>query len=150
MRELELLRSMWGQKIRRKLELIVPEVTYSGTEGSLNNEFWAFKVPYAFRDALDIKYEERKRNKQSYMVWTQGPLLRFRAGDLMHSKDNSRGVQVNLATPIIWDTKEDAMFEGSVTYLEYSTVVSSYGKVQTKACTQMQFLELLIHGKYGS
>ena len=150
MNELEHLRSMSGGKIRRKTELIVPSVTYSGMEGSLNNEAWAFSVPYAFRDALDIKYEERKKNKQSYMVWTQGPLLRFRDGDMLHTKDQTRTVQVDTATPISWEKKKGGMYQGSVAYSEYSPASAPYKKLASYSCTQMQFLALLIYGEYDS
>ena len=55
MEELDYLKSLWSCKIKRKTKLIVPEVTYKDLKGFLNNENWKFKVPYAFREALDIK-----------------------------------------------------------------------------------------------
>lgn len=86
---LEHLESMWDSKVKRKVPTI-PIVSYD-TElsvGSLSNEDWYFKVPYAFREALDLKYEERKKNKKSYMVWTQGPILSFKDGDSFTARDN--------------------------------------------------------------
>ena len=50
MQIIEHLESMWASKISRKTPTI-PEVSYD-TElsvGSLNNDDWFFKVPYAFR-----------------------------------------------------------------------------------------------------
>ena len=140
---LEHLRSMWAEKTKRSTKLIVPSVTHGDPEGSLNNDSWAFKVPYAFRDALDIKYEERRRDKTPYMVWTQGPCLRFKEGDLVHSKDGSRVVQVRYASPMGWDVANNEMYQGSVDYVEYD---GSYTKIGQRGCSQMEFLELLIRG----
>lgn len=109
MEELEYLRSMWAEQTKRRGELIVRQVTHDGQESSLNNDSWAFKVPYAFRDALDIAYEERKKDKKPYMVWTQGPILRFKEGDLIHSKDGCRAVQVTSALPVVWDPAKKEM-----------------------------------------
>ena len=104
MKELEHLRSMWAEKVKRKTDLIVPEITHIGQDNSLNNDFWAFKVTFAFRSALDIKYEERKKDKKPYMIWTQGPFLNFKEAGLVHSQDGSRALQVQFATPIAWDS----------------------------------------------
>ena len=65
MEELEYLKSLWSRKIKRKTKLIVPEVKYQNLKGSLNNENWKFKVPYAFREALDIKFEQRMKDKKT-------------------------------------------------------------------------------------
>lgn len=114
MKELEHLRAMWATKVKREIKLIVPEVTHTGQDNSLNNDFWIFKVPFAFRNALDIKYEERKKEKKPYMVWTQGPLLNFKEADLIHSHCGSRAVQVQFATPVSWDSEKDEMYQGRV------------------------------------
>ena len=60
MKELDQLKTMWAPKVKRITTLIVPEITHNGNDYSLNNDSWIFKVPFAFRNALDIKYEERK------------------------------------------------------------------------------------------
>ena len=148
MNELEHLRSMWAAKVKRKTELIVPQVTYIGRGGSLNNDAWAFKVPYAFRDALDIKYEERKKDKKPYMVWTQGPLLSFNEGDLLRSKDGLRAVQIRISNPMGWDSTKNEMYQGSVVYSDYAVSNKLFSKFNQDTCTQMQFLELLIRGEY--
>jgi len=150
MNEFNLLKSMWGPKIRRKTELIVPQVTYENAVGSLNNESWSFRVPYAFREALDIKYEERKKNKKPYMVWTQGPILSFKEGDLIHSKDGKRSVQVMFANQMGWDTGKDEMYQGNVVYTEYEASGGKLSKIGEHTCTQMQFLQLMIVGEYDS
>ena len=150
MNELDHLKSMWGSKVKRNTDLIVPKVTYIDGQGSLNNDSWAFKVAYAFRDALDIKYEVRKKNKKSYMVWTQGPNLSFKEGDLIHSKDGSRSVQIRFANQLGWDVTKEEMYPGSVVYSEFSVSGNSTSKPSELTCTQMQFLQLLIHGAYDS
>ena len=101
MQIIEHLESMWASKISRKTPTI-PEVSYD-TElsvGSLNNDDWFFKVPYAFREALDLKFEERKKNKKGYMVWTQGPILSFKNGDFFTAKNGSTALQVQFADPM--------------------------------------------------
>lgn len=150
MNELEHLRSMWSATVKRATVLIVPQVTYHEQKGSLNNESWAFNVEYAFRDALDIKYEERKKNKKAYMVWTQGPLLSFKEGDMINSRDGNRIVQVRFASQMGWDASKNEMYQGSVVYSEYTPSNNTYLKLNEHTCTQMQFLQLLIHGEYDS
>lgn len=150
MNKLDHLKSMWGPKAKRKTDLIVPQVTYEDGQGSLNNDLWAFNVTYAFRDALDIKYEERKKNKKPYMVWTQGPILSFKEGDVIHSKDGKRSVQVRFANQMGWDANKEEMYPGSVVYSEYAVSGNSLSKAGEHTCTQMQFLQLLISGAYDS
>lgn len=150
MNELDHLKSMWSANVKRKTVLIVPQVSYHENEGSLNNEAWAFNVGYAFRDALDIRFEERKKNKKSYMVWTQGPILSFKEGDMIHSRDGKRIVQVRFANQMGWDSAKNEMYQGSVVYSEYMPSNNSYLKLNELTCTQMQFLQLLIHGEYDS
>lgn len=147
MNELEHLRSLWAPKIKRTPELIVPRVTYDGREGNLCNDSWSFKVSYEFRDALDINYEERRKDKKPYMVWTQGPLLRFKDGDFLHSKDGGRAAKIRFATPMGWDSTNNEMYQGSVVYLRYSLTGNAFSELDEKSCTQMQFLQMLIYGE---
>lgn len=149
MKELDHLQKMWASKIKRSTDLIVPEVTHEGLNGSLNNEYWFFNVKYAFREALDIKYEERKKNKKPYMVWTQGPILSFKEGDLIHSNDGQRAVQVQFANQMGWDSAKQQMYVGSVSYFEMSVSDGFFNKISEQSCTQMQFLQLLIYGAYS-
>jgi|TARA_B110001469_G_C9558319_1_gene276934 hypothetical protein len=146
MKELDHLRSMWAPKVKRSTELIVPEVTYSNGIGSLKNESWKFEVPFAFRDALDLKYEQRVKNKKPYMVWIQGSILRFKDGDAIKSKCGSRAVQVQYANPMGWDTSKNEMYEGSVVYEDFTISDGKYMKSGQHSCTQMKFLEMLIYG----
>jgi len=171
MKELDLLDSLWSVKkehaplgdpdipkegqptktvskfvIRRSVDLIVPEVTYNGMDGSLNNDHWAFKVPYAFREALDIKYEQRVKNKAPYQVWTQGPLLSFKDGDSLESTDGKQCFQVAYARPMGWDASKEEMYQGNVVFDEFDIIEEKYIKVKRSTCTQMQFLVMLITG----
>ena len=145
MNELEHLKSMWCEKVKRSTKLIVPDVTYENMVGSLNNAHWAFKVPYAFREALDIKYEQRIKGKESHKIWTQGPILGFKEGDLLHSKNSTKAVQVQFANPMGWDKQNNEMFQGSVYYTEYKISDSKYTETQRKTSNQMLFLQLLIY-----
>lgn len=139
---------MWASKVKRKTDLIVPQVTHLGKDHSLNNHFWTFKVAFEFRNALDIKYEERKKEKKPYMIWTQGPFLNFKEADLIHSQDESRALQVQFATPVAWDSEKNEMYQGHVDYIEYIITNQLFTKVNEQVCTQMQFLQLLIKGNY--
>lgn len=44
---------------------------------------WVFKVNEAFKDALDIKCFERKKNGVLKLVWTQGYIYSFQKGDVL-------------------------------------------------------------------
>lgn len=146
MNELEHLRSMWKPKVKRKTDLIISQVTHSGLEGSLNNSSWVFSVGYAFRGALDIKYEQRKKDKKAYMVWTQGPLLSFKEGDLIHSQNKLRALQVRIAKPISWDIEKKEMYQGYLVFDEFKFNNGAVFETKQYTCSQMQFLEILIHG----
>jgi hypothetical protein len=137
---------MWKQRSKRKTKLIVPSVSRSEGTWSLNNNSWFFDAPYCFRDALDIKYEERKKDKKPYMVWTQGPRIAFKEGDLIQSRCGHKAVQVRFASPMGWDVAKDEMFEGSVVYTEFMVDGHKFTKQSERSCTQMQFLQLLISG----
>jgi len=148
MQELESLKSMWAKKTKRKTDLIIPKVSYDNehSTGSLNNENWFFKVPYAFREALDIKYEERKKDKKGYMVWTQGPILSFKDGDNFTAKDNKTSLQVQFSNPMGWDSAKDEMYQGSVVFDEFIVNDQKHIKINQHSCNQMQFLKVLIGG----
>lgn len=53
---------------------------------------WFFAVPEAFREALDIKYTERKIHGRSIWDWTQGipPQLSFDVGDVFYDRPDIR------------------------------------------------------------
>ena len=146
MKEISHLKTMWGPKIRRSTELIVPRVTFTGADGSLHNEDWHFQVPYAFRDALDIEYEERKKNKIPYMIWTQGPILDFKVGDMLHEKNGDITIQIQFANPVGWDSVKKEMYEGNVIYEKLRERNGKMEKLEKITCSQVKFLQFLIYG----
>ena len=50
------------------------------------------------------------------MVWTQGPILKFKEGDSLTSKDGKICVQVKFANQMGWDTEKGEMYKGAVIY----------------------------------
>ena len=144
--EVEFLKSFWHEPpVRRNRQLIVPKVTFEKNTGSLNNDHWAFKVPYAFRDALDIQFQPLTKDKLVYTVWTQGFRIDFHVGDVLVSQDGKRCLQVHYAQPMGWDIDSNSMFEGIVDYKEYASGILQ-GEHERFACSQMQFLNILITG----
>lgn len=131
----------------RSTHLIVGDISRVNGEGVFDgNEHWAFDVGYAFRSALDITYDQRQKKNVKYMVWTQGPLLRFDVGDLIHSKDGFRAVAVTYAMPMGWDVKADSMYEGIVSYDTFDMTGEGPTKLSSATTTQVGFLRLLICG----
>lgn len=150
MKELELLRALWKDRAKRSTELIVPSVSGSSADNalcSLHNDHWAYLVGYAFREALDIKYEKRMRDKKPYWTWTQGPIISFKNGDLIMSKTGETAVQVSYALPMGWDREIGEMYKGLVTHKLYSVKDNKFTVIGEKSVDQMQFLELLIYGE---
>jgi hypothetical protein len=45
---------------------------------------WFMAVKKCYRNELDIKLTERKKNKQTYSEWTQGPYFSFAEGHLFY------------------------------------------------------------------
>ena len=140
MQEIKQLKSMWTAKVKRSESLIVPKVSL----GSLSNDSWAFNVPYAFRDALDIKYEQRMKEKKPYMIWTQGPLINFNEGDTFTARNNKSAMQIIFATGMGWDTATNTMYPGSVVLDEFEINERKYTKIKQRTCSQMELLEMLI------
>lgn len=129
----------------KNVPFVVPFVTWDSENqiGSLNNEHWVFNVGYEFREALDLIFMKRVRNKQTVYRWSQGPIIAFKEGDLIRTKDNKRSVQVRFSNPMGWDTNKDEMYYGSVSYLESDSL-------EIKILSQIDFLNFLITGKVPS
>ncbi|KZN59338.1 hypothetical protein N473_04025 [Pseudoalteromonas luteoviolacea CPMOR-1] len=147
MQELESLKSMWSAKVKRKVPTM-PQVKYNSelNVGTLDNDDWYFKVPYAFREALDIKFEERKKDKKSYMVWTQGPILSFKDGDTFTAKNQKSALQVRFSNPMGWDPEKNQMYQGSIVFDKFDVSGHKHTKLSQHSCTQMDFLKILISG----
>lgn len=149
--ELKHLKTMWpsAEKAKIKREVAsLPTVYYNSVlnQGTLNNSNWYFSVSYAFRDALDIKFEERKKDKKGYMVWTQGPILKFKMGDNFVAKNSNITVQVQYGIQMGWDNDSNEMYLGSVVFDVYKLESKKYSYYQRYQCNQMEFLQLLITG----
>ncbi|WP_064602820.1 hypothetical protein [Photobacterium sp. J15] len=129
----------------KEVPFIVPAVTWDSVKqvGSLNNEHWFFDVGYAFREALDLIFMDRVRNKRRVNLWTQGAIISFKEGDLIRSRCGQRSVQVKYANPMGWDEVKNDMYYGSVTYQES---FFESGQSETKHATQLDFLSMLING----
>ncbi|WED23054.1 hypothetical protein L3Q72_06575 [Vibrio sp. JC009] len=128
---------------RLKEHLVVPEVSYDRKTmtGDLNNSHWKFKVGYAFRDALDLMYQQRVENKKNVQVWTQGPIIAFKEGDTFESRTGV-SLQVKNAAPMGWDEVKNEMYYGLVRYQAYAPLLRSYSDTYT--CNQLEFLDILI------
>lgn len=133
-----------------------------------NNEFenthWAYKVPFYFKDALDIKYGERvkpelnrkKKGSEEWKenYWSQGILFNFKEGDTIYHQNGKSCIQIKKSIPVSFEN--GILNKGTVIFYEYS--VDENGKYKMvnadnkKHCNQIEFLELLITGdksKFG-
>lgn len=147
MQILEQLESMWAPKVKRKVPTI-PEVKFDTEHsvGTLDNDDWFFKVPYAFREALDIKFEERKKDKKGYMVWTQGPILSFKDGDTFTAQNEKSALQVKFSKTMGWDPDKNQMYQGSIVFDKFVVSGHKHSKISQHSCNQMDFLKILISG----
>ncbi len=148
---IKLLMSTWPtktkKKIKRTTKLIIPVENLNPEKRNINHTDWEFIVPYGFREAVDIKYEKRMKDKNPYYVWTQGPILSFKEGDLLHHRSGKNAVQVQFACSMGWDPDKDEMYLGSVVFDSFEINDQKYKKTNRTQCTQMDFLQLLIHGE---
>jgi len=150
------LKSLWKPKVSeqtenitfaRGLTLIVPHISWDGItcEGSLNNDSWAYCVPYAFRAALDLSFDERMKLKKPYRVWTQGYQIHFKEGDVFISNKGFPSLQVQSSLAMSWDKDNNYMNEGLVNYELFDEVkFGVLGNIQQ--ATQMDFLKILTLG----
>ena len=91
---------------------------------------WFMAVKECYRNQLDIKFTERKKNKQSYSEWTQGPYFSFAEGHLFYDSRKAYrkweqalkavriACQITSAKPTILD-KNRNLVEGTVTFTIY-------------------------------
>lgn len=52
---------------------------------------WFMAIKESYRNTLDIKYTERKKDKKSFFEWTQGPYFSFTEGHLFY--DTPKGYE---------------------------------------------------------
>lgn len=129
----------------KNVPFVVPRITWNSStqKGSLHNEHWHFIVGYGFREALDLLFMERVRNKKKIGLWSQGCIISFKEGDLIHSRCGQRSVQVKFAAPMGWDEAKNEMYYGTVTYNERNI---EKGSMQSHTLNQLEFLTMLIEG----
>lgn len=151
-------------QVERSVALIVPQVSYVNNAGCLNNDHWAYKVPYGFHDALDITLVKRskkidcidangeiemdtdgkKKTKDwYYCAWTQGCLLSFSYGDFFEAVGDIPCLQVVSAKPVVLNGENGVMDDGEVTY----QLFDKRGLGEFFTVSQFEFLQVLIYGK---
>jgi len=87
---------------------------------------WAFAVPEAFREALDIRMTTKMMCKKEIRIWTQGMSFSFKEGDTIHNSrlayddyalflkgNNPITLQVQSATDAGFVTTESFLIEGN-------------------------------------
>ncbi len=123
-------------------------------------EGWAFAVPEAFRDALDIKLTKRVKNKVERLCWTQGDLFAFDEGDIIYDtlaaytqwdqamEKIKRTCQVVRSTPCKLDSNHD-LVQGAVFFQLFVPNADRTGLQEVDAlhCTQTEFVKYLKTGE---
>lgn len=140
-----------GEKYYRadkSTKLIVSGVTFDEHQksGHLNNDHWAFRAGYAFRDALGLSFDVRKKNKVSYTVWTQSPYIYFKEGDLLISKCGNYSLQVKMANALRRERGTNLIDYGLVDFAILKKTEGKYRYHAMKTTTQYEFLRILIYG----
>ena len=123
---------------------------------------WGMAVKECYRNQLDIKLTERKKNKQSYLEWTQGPYFSFAEGHLFYDtrKAYRKGVsweqalkvikkacKITSATPTILHRNKN-LVEGTVTFTLYKPDKKSNSLIAVKEykLSQKEFVNFLKTG----
>lgn len=93
-------------------------------------EGWYMAVKECFRNELDIKFTERKKHKQSFFEWTQGPYFSFAEGHMFYDTPKAYkkwekaikaikiACKIIAATPTVLD-KNKKLIEGAVVFTIY-------------------------------
>ncbi|MFV0449819.1 MAG: hypothetical protein ACK5MF_15405 [Vibrio sp.] len=127
---------------RVKTLIIPPEAT-----DRLDAEHWHFVVKRGFRDAFDILKTTKIQNGKIVESWTQGPIIRFKEGDILHSKCGQFCVQVKFYNDMGWDLALNDLDEGTIVYKIYSKEADEkFVYVEEKTTTQYGFLNVIING----
>jgi hypothetical protein len=122
-------------------------------------EGWFMAVKECYRNELDIKYSERKKDKQSYSEWTQGPYFSFAEGHLFYDTPKAyekweqalkvikKACKITSATPTILDRNKNIV-EGTVTFMLYEPDKKSNSLITVKEykLSQKEFVNFLKTG----
>ncbi len=123
-------------------------------------EGWFMAVKECYRNELDIKYSERKKNKQSYLEWTQGPYFSFAEGHLFYDtpkayrkwgqalKTIKKACKITSSTPTILG-KNKNLVEGTVNFTIYKPdkKATSLIVIQDYKVSQREFVDFLKTGQ---
>ncbi len=120
---------------------------------------WFMTVKECYRNELDLKFSERKKNKQSFFEWTQGPYFSFAEGHLFY--DTPKGYEkwekalraikicckIDSATPTVLD-KNKKLIEGTVVLTIYkpSEKLTSMKAAGNYKLSQTEFVNFLKTG----
>ncbi|MGL4393030.1 MAG: hypothetical protein ACRCSK_06320 [Fusobacteriaceae bacterium] len=136
-----------------------------GIKETFDNDHWAYKVGFHFREALDIYWRtfykrtevfNEQKNESEFKLspyrscFVEGPFLNFKCGDSFYHKSGALAIQVDASSPVTFDQKNESMNEGLVIFYEYSVKNNLFQKInleEKNKCTQIEFLEFLITGK---
>jgi hypothetical protein len=123
-------------------------------------EGWFMAVKECYRNELDIKFTERKKDNKSYSEWTQGPYYSFAEGHLFYNtpkayKKWSQAIKaikiackITSASPTILD-KNKNLVEGVVNFTIYKPDKGggSLRAVREYKLSQREFVEFLKTGR---
>jgi hypothetical protein len=123
-------------------------------------EGWFMAVKDCYRNQLDIKFTERKKNKKSSFEWTQGPYFSFAEGHLFYDTPKAykkweqalkvikKACEITSATPTILDRNKN-LVEGTVTFTLYKPDKKSNSLIAVKEykLSQKEFVNFLKTGE---
>ncbi|HLD19165.1 MAG TPA: hypothetical protein VJB90_04085 [Candidatus Nanoarchaeia archaeon] len=120
---------------------------------------WHMAVKECYRNELDIKYTERKKHKQSFFEWTQGPYFSFAEGHVFYDTTKAYkkwgkaikaikiACKIVSATPTMLD-KNKKLVEGMVVFTIYKpdAKLTSLKAVKDYKLSQTKFVNFLKTG----
>jgi hypothetical protein len=123
-------------------------------------EGWVMAVRECYRNQLDIKYTERKKNNQSVYEWTQGPYFSFGEGHVFYDHPNGYlewhlalkfinvACKVNSGAPTTRG-KNGKIIDGIVDLIIYEPDKNSKSLIPVRTCRlfQKDFVNFLKTGK---
>jgi len=123
---------------------------------------WFMAVKECYRNELDIKLTERKKDKQSYLEWTQGPYFSFAEGQLFYDTPQAykkrkwgqalkvikKACKITSATPTILDRNKN-LVEGTVNFTMYKPDKQNMSLITVRdyKVSQREFVDFLKTGQ---
>ena len=135
------------QRHERVVRLIVGHISWDkqSSKGIFRDVDWAYDVGYCFREALDLSFDKRFKDKKPFYTWTQGFRIYFKEGDLLTSKKGFPTLQVQQGIPMSWDQESKSVDQGQVSYQLFKNI--RYGDIAgIETINQMEFLNILLFG----